>query len=215
MSKYEDKDICSRCGGFCCKKSGCDYSTDNFTDLSINALQEKLAEGNMSIVAMLNFHELSNGKLTVSPFLYLRARNKDRDVVDLLSLKKTCSMLTDTGCSYSLEDRPKGGVNLLPRDPKPCVPDVDPYEIVKGWERYQKVLQRLVKRITGMSVDAKLREDVINLYVDILEENFDGVSPIEIEDIRGMIFSLIKVYPEELRIAQKRVNGRKKVYVNK
>lgn len=215
MSKYEDKDICSRCGGFCCKKSGCDYSTDNFTDLSINALQEKLAEGNMSIVAMLNFHELSNGKLTVSPFLYLRARNKDRDVVDLLSLKKTCSMLTDTGCSYSLEDRPKGGVNLLPRDPKPCVPDVDPYEIVKGWERYQKVLQRLVKRITGMSVDAKLREDVINLYVDILEENFDGVSPIEIEDIRGMIFSLIKVYPEELRIAQKRVNDRKKVYVNK
>ena len=215
MSKYEDKDICSRCGGFCCKKSGCDYSTDNFTDLSINALQEKLAEGNMSIVAMLNFHELSNGKLTVSPFLYLRARNKDRDVVDLLSLKKTCSMLTDTGCSYSLEDRPKGGVNLLPRDPKPCIPDVDPYEIVKGWERYQKVLQRLVKRITGMSVDAKLREDVINLYVDILEENFDGVSPIEIEDIRGMIFSLIKVYPEELRIAQKRVNDRKKVYVNK
>ena len=215
MSKYEDKDICSRCGGFCCKKSGCDYSTDNFTGLSINALQEKLAEGNMSIVAMLNFHELSNGKLTVSPFLYLRARNKDRDVVDLLSLKKTCSMLTDTGCSYSLEDRPKGGVNLLPRDPKPCVPDVDPYEIVKGWERYQKVLQRLVKRITGMSVDAKLREDVINLYVDILEENFDGVSPIEIEDIRGMIFSLIKVYPEELRIAQKRVNDRKKVYVNK
>ena len=215
MSKYEDKDICSRCGGFCCKKSGCDYSTDNFTDLSINSLQEKLAEGNMSIVAMLTFHELSNGKLTVSPFLYLRARNKDRDVVDLLSLKKTCSMLTDTGCSYSLEDRPKGGVNLLPREPKPCVPDVDPYEIVKGWERYQKVLQRLVKRITGMSVDARLREDVINLYVDILEENFDGVSPIEIEDIRGMIFSLIKVYPEELRIAQKRVNDRKKVYVNK
>lgn len=215
MSKYEDKDICSRCGGFCCKKSGCDYSIDNFTDLSINSLQEKLAEGNISIVAMLNFHELSNGKLTVSPFLYLRARNKDRDVVDLLSLKKTCSMLTDTGCSYSLEDRPKGGVNLLPRDPKPCVPDIDPYEIVRGWERYQKVLQRLVKRITGMSVDARLREDVINLYVDILEENFDGVSPVEIADIRGMIFSLIKVYPEELKIAQKRVNDRKKVYVNK
>ena len=135
------------------------------------------------------------------------------DIVDLVSMKTTCSMLTDTGCSYSLEDRPRGGVNLLPREPKPCVPDVDPYEIVKGWERYQKVLHRLVKRLTGMSVEAKLREDVINLYVDILEENFDGVSPIEIEDIRGMIFHLIKVYPEELKIAKKKVNERKKVFM--
>ena len=53
----------------------------------------------------------------------------------------------------------------------------------------------------------------INLYVDILEENFDGVSPIEIEDIRGMIFHLIKVYPEELKIAKKKVNERKKVFM--
>ena len=212
MSKYEDKNICRECGGFCCKKSGCDYSPRDFDDLSINKLHEKLLEGNISIISYLEFKRSGNGKLYAEPFLYLRARNTDRDVVDLVSYKKRCSMLREDGCSYSFEDRPFGGRNLIPGKNR-CIPEVDPYDIVMEWGRYQKVLHRLVKRLTGMSVEAKLREDVINLYVDILEENFDGVSPIEIEDIRGMIFHLIKVYPEELKIAKKKVNERKKVFM--
>lgn len=29
-------------------------------------------------------------------------------------IKKCCSLLTDSGCLYSLEKRPSGGVNLIP-----------------------------------------------------------------------------------------------------
>ena len=213
MSKYEDKDICRACGGYCCKKSGCDYATSNFDNLGIKSLHEKLAEGNISIVSFLTFKRLPLGILVATPFLYLRARNVDRDVVDLLSFKKQCSMLKEDGCSYTLEERPKGGVNLIPKDPKPCVPDVNPFEIVNGWEQYQNTLSRLVKRITGKSVDAKLREDVTRLFEDILEEKFEGVSEVELEDVRGMLPSLLECFPKEYKNALKNVKDRKKVYM--
>ena len=213
MSKYEDKDICSRCGGYCCKKSGCDYATSNFHNLGINSLHEKLAEGNISIVSFLTFKRLPLGKLVATPFLYLRARNTDRDVVDLLSFFKQCSMLKEDGCSYTLEERPKGGVNLIPKDPKPCVPEVNPFEIVDGWNQYQNTLSRLVKRITGMSVDAKLREDVTKMFEDILEENFEGVSEVELEDVKGMLPSLLECFPKEYKNALKNVKSRRKIYM--
>lgn len=215
MSIYENKDICSACGGYCCKKSGCDYATKDFDDLGVNALYQKLEEGNISIVSFLSFKRLGNGMLIANPFLYLRARNSDRGVVDLLSFKKQCSMLKEDGCSYSLEDRPSGGVNLIPKDPKPCKPEVSPFEIVKEWERYQKVLSRLVKRFTGMSVEAKLREDVIKLFEDILEENFQGVNEVELEDVRGMTPSLLEAFPEEYKTALKNVKDRRKIYMKK
>lgn len=28
--EYVNKDLCEKCGGYCCKKSGCDYGVDNF-----------------------------------------------------------------------------------------------------------------------------------------------------------------------------------------
>ena len=28
--EYENKEICKKCGGFCCKKSGCDYFVSDF-----------------------------------------------------------------------------------------------------------------------------------------------------------------------------------------
>ena len=211
MSMYEDKDICRECGGFCCKKSGCDYSPRDFSDLSINKLHEKLLEGNISIISYLEFKRSGNGKLYAEPFLYLRARNTDRDVVDLVSYKKRCSMLREDGCSYSFEERPFGGRNLIPGKTR-CVPEVDPYDIVMEWGRYQKVLHRLVKRITGMSVDNKVREDVYNLFVQFLREDFEGVNLIELEDVKIMIPSLVEIYPDEFRRAVAAAKGGRKVY---
>ena len=211
MKKYEDKSICAECGGFCCKKSGCDYSPKDFDDLAINKLHEKLLEGNISIIAYLIFKRSGNGKLYAEPFLYLRARNVDRGIVDLVSYKKRCSMLKEDGCSYSIDKRPFGGVNLIPGK-NACIPEVEPYDIVMEWEKYQKILSRLVKRITGMSVDAKIREDVYNLFIQFLREDFDGISPIELADVKIMIPNMIEAYSEEFREATRIVSSEKKVY---
>lgn len=130
-------------------------------------------------------------------------------------LKKRCSMLKEDGCSYSLEDRPSGGVNLIPKEPKPCIPEVAPFEIVKEWARYQKTFGRLVKRFTGKSVDTKLKEDVVKLFEDILDENFQGISEVELEDVKGMTPSLLEAFPEKYSLALKHVKDRRKIYAKK
>ena len=82
MEKLENREICEKCGGICCKKSGCDYFIEDFESLKLEPLEQKLKEGKISIIAVLNFKRLPNGKLTCETILYLRARNKKRGIVD-------------------------------------------------------------------------------------------------------------------------------------
>lgn len=208
--QMENKEICAKCGGFCCKKSGCDYSIKDFESLKIDYLQSKLEEGYISIVSAQDFLETKDGKIINSPFLYLRARNINRPIIDLLSMKTTCKSLEKNGCRYNLENRPSGGVNLIPADGnKSCYPLIPPLEIVKEWQNYQKILARLVKRMTGKSVQENLKIDVENLFYDCFSKNFEGVMDIEIQDILEMLPLLAKAYPEEYKKAKARYNQNK------
>lgn len=45
--ELENKDICTKCGGKCCKKSGCDYFVSDFDLINKNRLLEILATGNV------------------------------------------------------------------------------------------------------------------------------------------------------------------------
>lgn len=193
----ENKSICSKCGGVCCKKSGCDYASYDFKDLSFNGLLSTLEEGNISVVAVLQFEKLKTGKLFVNPFLYLRARNINRPIIDLLSMKTTCSQLTDRGCKYKLENRPTGGKNLIPKENLQCYPLVNQMDIINSWLSYQKTLAKIVKRMSGISVSERLRLDTEQLILDILNNNFENVSPLEIKDILSLLPHLSNAYPEE------------------
>ncbi len=201
----ENREICATCGGMCCKKCGCDFGIDNFENLTIDYLQKKLEEGYISIVSYQNFKKYGN-KIIDNPFLYLRARNINRPIVDLLSMKTTCLSLGENGCQFSFEERPKGGQNLIPRENHLCYPLKDPILIINEWKNYQQILQRLVKRLTGNTFTAQLKIDVENLFYDILVSNFSGVSKIELLDILNMLPLLEKAYPEEFVKAQNRVN---------
>ena len=194
--ELENKEICAKCGGKCCKKSGCDYFVSDFDEINKNKLLEILATGNVSITSALKIKMLPNGQKYIVPFLYLRARNKGRDVIDLFSLKRECIMLTPTGCSYSFENRPSGGANLIPGKNGSCRPYKDPYEEMEKWTPYQNILSKLVKRYTGKSVDIVLRENIEQVFFDVLTKNFDGVSSLEIEDIKSCISELAEIYPD-------------------
>lgn len=207
---YENKELCKKCGGMCCKKSGCDYFTSDFSVINKNSIIKALETGNISIVSTLDFDTLNNGTKVAIPFLYLRARNKDRDIVDLFSMKKQCSMLKEDGCFYSLEDRPGGGANLIP-DAEMCKPLLDPVEEMLKWKPYQNLLAKLVKRFTGKSVDVVLRENVEETLYEILTEQFDGVSKIEIADIIGCINELAECFKEECDRARKRAKESKQL----
>lgn len=213
MEKFENKDLCKACGGKCCKKSGCDYASTDFNNLGINSLYEILVEGRISIVAGIVFEILPNGKLFATPILSLRARNIERPIVDLLSMKKTCSQLTENGCSYSYEERPAGGKNLIPAPNQKCYPNISQLEILKTWESYQRVLGKLVKRITGNTVDEQFRIDVENLFIDISNKNFDGVNELERMDIESLLPHLIEAFPQEYENAPKQTRGKVKTHL--
>lgn len=204
MEKVEEKSICAKCGGFCCKKSGCDYFVSDFDNLKLDFLMGLLNTGKISVVASLDFQRLSNGKLAYSQVLSLRARNINREVIDLLSFKTTCSQLTENGCSYDLSERPSGGATLIPGENMTCHSNIDRIAELKKWVPYQKVLERLVKRFTGMSVHAKLKEDAENLFYNILCENFENVMDVELYDIQQMLPLLYEIFPEEKVKALKR-----------
>ncbi len=208
--ELENKELCKQCGGYCCKKSGCDYFVEDFADLSYKGLLNVLAEGNISIVALLKFSKLKTGKLTFTPILYLRARNEGRDVVDLVSIKKSCSLLKEDGCSYDLANRPSGGVNLIPTGDKyKCYPKEDALSAILKWESYQKVLSRIVKRYTGVSVDEKIRQDVYNLFVEFLNSELEKVPIEEKYDVLGMMESLLIIFPKEVEKATNDVKNKK------
>lgn len=206
----ENKEICAACGGKCCKKSGCDYASTDFKDLGINHLYEILMNGKISIVSTIKLEILPNGKKIANPILLLRARNIDRPIVDLLSMKKTCSQLTETGCSYSYEERPLGGKNLIPVSNGICYPNIPPTDILDTWDSYQKTLSKLVKRITGNTVEQQFSIDVENLFIDVLNGNFEGVTELELRDIKGLIPHLIEIYPELYKNATNKTGGKVK-----
>lgn len=206
IKNNENKDMCSICGGMCCIKCGCDYSTKDFKDCSYNTLKKELSKGDISIVCFLRFKEDKK----YEPFLYLRARNTNRDIVDLISMKTKCSMLTDSGCPYDYKHRPSGGKNLIPRKDmdSPCIPEKNPFEIVMSWKPYQKILKRIVLEYTGMNLEKKIKVDVENLFYDVLTENFDYVSEKEREEIKNFIMLLIGTFPEEYKSAYTKYSSR-------
>lgn len=206
IDKNEDLSICSECGGMCCKKSGCDYSLTDFSDLKYQTMLNELNKGDKSIVAMISFRTLHNGKLIAEPFMYIRARNVNRDIVDLISMKTRCSQLGENGCKYDYEHRPLGGRNLKPSRSKdgPCRPVISPIWIMETWKPYQKQLSKLVKYYTGMSVDKKIKIDVENLIYDVMMENFEGVLSLELADLKGFVPLLVRAFPEQAMKAKER-----------
>lgn len=205
----ENTEVCKNCGGRCCKKSGCDYWPSDLPDKTYKGILKFLENGKVSIVAMMNFKRI-NEKLCNFPFLYLRERNTGRDVVDLLSMKTPCSNLTEYGCSYTYEERPSGGKNLTPSKDGLCYPKEDNLQKVLEWSPYQKQLEKIVKRYTGLSIDNKIKEDVVTLLTDIKEENFKNVSELEINDVERMLPMLIECYKEQ---AEQVLNNSNKLLV--
>lgn len=149
-------EICRDCGGECCKHCGCSYSIDNFKILSLKELKEKLEEGKTSIVSQFVIN-----RKNVSYYLQIRARNLDRDVIDLFSIKNTCASLTPNGCSFKEEERPQAGLLFIPKENNQCYGYYTNETAYKEWINYQKVLERLVRQYTNKSSLEKIKEDII------------------------------------------------------
>lgn len=160
---YIDADLCKKCGGKCCKKSGCSFLPQDFERMSYNYLLEKLNEGYISIVAELHFDIDKNERMYWTPFLSLKIRNNNRGIVDLVSYKSGCSILTENGCPLSENERPSMALTLKPMPNLECYQMIEHSEIKMAWGRYQDVLSRLVTYFTHKSVEEAIEEDMTKL----------------------------------------------------
>ena len=131
-------------------------------------------------------------------------------------MKRECSMLTETGCSYDLEHRPAGGANLIPKKNilgiYECKPSANHLEEMEKWLPYQSLLGRIVKRYTGKSANEVFREDVERVFYEVMTEQFEGVSELEIYDIGQTLPQLAECFPEELNNAREKYKRSPKVY---
>jgi len=208
MEELENKELCAKCGGYCCKAGGCMYFVSDFDNMKLDYLDSVLKTGRVSIKSALRFDMLQNKKIIVTPTLYLKARNVNHGVIDLVSLQTRCASLEENGCHFSLTERPSGGVMHIPKYENgdfACYSAFDSTEEVNKYLPYQKILHRLVKRYTGMSVYEKLKEDIEELFVKIISKDFDDVVPEERGVFNSVWGLLIEAYKEQYHNAISKV----------
>lgn len=169
--KFEDKSICEKCGGLCCKKSGCGYVIEDFPSFKLMDLKAKLDEGNISIKTVLYTHTV-NGRDKLDKILVLKARSVDKDIVDLFSVSSQCKMLTPNGCAYSLAERPSLGAFLKPSLNGSCkIDDELQLKTIHDWQSHQAVLEKLVKVYTGKNADRVYSEQFVKATAPVLAKS--------------------------------------------
>jgi len=127
-------EACVGCGR-CCESMGCHFSPDDFKDKTFEALKAEIDKGYISIDWWIGEEGAE---------YFLRIRNKDAFVIDSAWIG-VCMLLTETGCPFPFEKRPKGARYLKPLDNGGCKCEYSKEECKNDWIPYSDVLNKLVK----------------------------------------------------------------------
>ncbi len=155
----ENKDICAKCGGLCCQKSGCNYIASDIKSYKFADLKALLDEGNISIKGTMRMLSTSGYQL----LLTLKARSFDKGIVDLFSASTRCKMWTkEHGCTYTLAQRPSMGAGLIPNPKMGCSENkISEEEMIEGYLPHQDVLKKMVRIYTGKRADVLFEEEFV------------------------------------------------------
>lgn len=166
IKTYVDKEMCKKCGGVCCKQNGCVYMPQDFKKMDFKYLKNKIEKGNISISGQ-PFKVMKDGW---SFILFLRARNEDSPIVDLITKGGPCSMLTEKGCRLEEEKRPSCGLGIKPtKIGGPCEKMFSSNDVLFSWLDYQDVLEDLIKNFTGKQTSS------INVIVEQIQEQMEKI----------------------------------------
>ena len=177
MEKYIDYDMCKQCKGVCCKQNGCVYMPSDFKSMKFTYLSKKLEEGKISISGQAT--TIQSIGWTYMP--YLRARNKDAGIVDLITKGGPCINLTDTGCSLSEDNRPTFGLLVKPtKVGGPCKQMNS--QLGTEWLNYSEVLEKLVKYYTSKDMIDIVVDEISKMMIEIKnkKENNIELNPMEL-----------------------------------
>lgn len=152
-------DLCKKCGGACCKKSGCHFAPADFNELEFESLKNEIWKGHIAIDVI--FADDWHGATDV---FYLRVRNVGEPVVvvdeEWWYKNNPCILLAKTGCKIPFQRRPTGGKSLLPKRDKydryVCRQMYTRADCAEEWMEYQEILKRLVAEFRHEEVQCSI-----------------------------------------------------------
>lgn len=158
--KNVSKRICAECGGECCKRCGCEFSPDDFKEISFEYLKDEMEKGYISIAYVPD-------EICYDPFgvYILRVRNREAPVVDLGYRRSPCILLTEKGCKLNYKDRPSGGKLLIPsrkvyefmgEKKRVCPTSYGIRDCCYEWKPHQRIIHELIEYFRDKDVPCSL-----------------------------------------------------------
>lgn len=156
--KDVNHELCSKCGGKCCKSCGCHFSPDDFKEISFEYLKKEMEKGYISI-------DYVDGEIIYeSVGIYiLRVRNQDAQIVDTGWKRSQCILLTEKGCKLDYEHRPTGGKLLIPSeefnrrcDEITCRSKYSIKDCCYEWKPHQRILADLIEYFKEKEIPCSL-----------------------------------------------------------
>ena len=137
IKNNENPEVCSKCGGKCCKNYAGAYHPNDFDELkTIEDFERILIDGKISI----DWYEYE-GTIDSQGY-FLRPRHVGGDVIDP-SYGERCIHLTDTGCELSFDERPYFCRKLEPRESTECGEADSKRGYAEAWSKYCDILSKL------------------------------------------------------------------------
>lgn len=171
---YEKPNLCKVCGGKCCLEAPCILDVSDIKDLTASGIVSEIKRRNLSIQGLNLAYAYEAMDVYSFPYLYLSSRVENGDEVDLLALEGKCANVTDNGCIFDANERPKGGRELIPTKNFRCryKSKNTILEIIATWKECQDALREATQILTGSSATSMAE----NLYQDILtnEDVYSG-----------------------------------------
>lgn len=162
MEGYLPGAECAECKGRCCRENGCCLSPEDlFRALSVENKeidfsklpQDKIKEPLLNLLKKKKLYAIDRAVSAKGPFYYLRMRHKCYTFVGVDAMGE-CVALTEEGCLFSMEDRPKGGRYLKSSLQGQCKQMYTAEEMYTDWEAYQKILSEIY-----LEYEARFKED--------------------------------------------------------
>lgn len=144
IQKNEEKSICAKCGGCCCKSMSCHLHPDDVfkgNKPSLELLVVFLASGNYSIDWWEG--DTNSTNQCYDMFFYLRPRHVGNVTLFDGSYGGKCIFLTPNGCSLDWEDRPLGGKALVPEANGRCHSEWTKFDSAKAWRKYHSWFDKI------------------------------------------------------------------------
>lgn len=200
MNKYINYEMCKKCKGVCCKENGCIHLPGDFKTMEINYIISLLTEGNISISGQ--FYQIGNNAFSYLPFL--RARNKNADIVDLITLGGPCKLLTEEGCKLDASKRPALGLLVTPtKIGGPCKKEYEIEDAFK-WLKYSEILEALIKYYTNNQMSEQLKKELKIRLKSIREKLTQNIILTDMEkiilsDYQNIIKNKIYYSPQKVK----------------